>query len=62
MVDGSEIEKLTREPSCVHGTLAAKYCGIDVAWEVHEVTKEVTRKLGYNFDHDSASWSILDPS
>ena len=61
MVDGSEIEKLVKEPSYVHGTLAAKYCGVDVAREVHEVTKEVTERLGYKFDYESAAWSIPDP-
>ena len=61
MSDGSEIEKLVREPSYVHGTQLAKYCGSDVAREVHEATKEVTDQMGYQFDYESASWSLPDP-
>ena len=61
LVDGIELEKLVRQPSYVHGTVLAKYCGNDVAREVHEVTKETSEKLGYIFDYESASWSLPDP-
>eukprot|EP00594_Rhizosolenia_setigera_P003278 CAMPEP_0178939974 /NCGR_PEP_ID=MMETSP0789-20121207/527_1 /TAXON_ID=3005 /ORGANISM="Rhizosolenia setigera, Strain CCMP 1694" /LENGTH=282 /DNA_ID=CAMNT_0020618913 /DNA_START=241 /DNA_END=1085 /DNA_ORIENTATION=- len=46
-----------REPEYVQGTLFRDACGIDKARSLHEITKEVTRDMGYSFDYEEGVWS-----
>jgi len=59
--DTDRIAKVTdviKEPKYAHGKLLAEICGKDIAREVHEKTKSVTKHLGYVFDEDSGTWSL----
>ncbi len=53
-----ELAGIVKDPPYEHGTLMAQVCGKDKARVLHENTKEVTKKLGYEFDYDSATWSL----
>lgn len=49
-----------REPAYIHGTLLKRICGEDLARQVHDITSDISTKLGYRFDTKSATWSV-DP-
>ena len=50
--------EVIREPSYEHGKILVEVCGKDVAREVHEKTKGVTKELGYVFDYEDGTWSL----
>ena len=52
------IQDIVKEPTYVHGTLMAKWCGKDKAREIHELTKMISEPLGYYFDNETATWSL----
>ena len=54
----TELESIPKDPSYVHGSLYAKFCGKDNARKLHSLTKDVSEKLGYVFDHETATWSL----
>ena len=47
-----------REPTYEHGKVLVEVCGIDIARQVHERTKMVTKQLGYVFNDDDGIWSL----
>merc|ERR1711862_947946 len=47
------------EPNYRHGSLFARMCGKEKARRLHLRTNATTEKLGYIFDDESASWSLL---
>mmetsp|Transcript_16647 Transcript_16647/g.40603 ORF Transcript_16647/g.40603 Transcript_16647/m.40603 type:complete len:411 (+) Transcript_16647:136-1368(+) len=47
-----------REPKYEHGKLLAEVCGVDIARQVHERTKAVTKQLGYVFNDEDGTWSL----
>lgn len=50
--------KRIKEPKLEHGTLLARICGKDTARQVHSITADVSAKLGYRFEHMSATWGL----
>ncbi len=53
-----ELAGIVKEPPYEQGTLMAQICGKDKARLLHEATKDVSQKLGYVFDYDSATWAL----
>ena len=53
-----KVRTIIREPSYEYGTLLVHSCGVDVARNVHEQTKHITKELGYHFDHERGTWSL----
>lgn len=53
-----KVRAIIREPTYEYGTLLVKSCGIDVARNVHELSKHITKELGYHFDHERGTWSL----
>ncbi len=54
------IEGVANEALYKHGTMMAEICGKNAARKLHEITKDVTKRLGYTFDKESATWSLPD--
>jgi len=46
-----------KEPEYEHGTLLTRICGKETSRLVHSITGDVSAKLGYRFDHESATWT-----
>lgn len=53
-----QLEGIINDIDYAHGTLMANVCGKDAARRLDEETKEVSQRLGYAFDYDSATWSL----
>jgi hypothetical protein len=49
-----------REPNFRQGTVLQRVCGKDLSRQIHNITKDISARLGYRFDNESATWS-LDP-
>lgn len=47
-----------KEPNVEHGTLLSRICGKETSRKVHSITKDVSAKLGYSFDYESATWAM----
>ncbi len=45
----------------VYGTLMAELelCGIELARKVHKITAHVTKNMGYRFDDETGTWSVM---
>ena len=56
-----EIENVVKEPSYEHGTVLLDFCGKNMVLRVHNITKDVSSKLGYEFDMDRGTWSMPAP-
>ena len=57
----TDLDGLAKVPSYVQGSLMATLCGKEAARKHHNITKEMSEKLGYKFDYESATWSIAPP-
>eukprot|EP00980_Cylindrotheca_fusiformis_P028725 scaffold22640_cov138-Cylindrotheca_fusiformis.AAC.6 len=55
-----EMTSIINEPDYEHGTVLARVCGKEIARLVNNQTQNISERLGYVFDYDSATWS-LDP-
>jgi hypothetical protein len=49
-----------REPKFRQGAVLQRVCGKDLSRQIHNITKDISARLGYRFDNESATWS-LDP-
>jgi hypothetical protein len=49
-----------REPNYRQGAVLKRVCGKDLSRQIHNITKDISARLGYRFDNESATWS-LDP-
>ncbi len=50
--------EVVKTPSYEHGTLFKEMCGIEMARELHELTKEVDELIGYTFDWENGVWNV----
>lgn len=57
-----KLKGIIKEPAYEHGTLVTRICGKEFARDVHEVTKNITERLGYYFNYEKGTWSIEPPS
>jgi hypothetical protein len=49
-----------KEPNYRQGAVLQRVCGKDLSRQIHNITKDISARLGYRFDDESATWS-LDP-
>jgi len=50
---------VVKVPTYTQGTLFRDLCGIDMAREVYEQTKNVTASMGYSFDYEEGVWNVI---
>lgn len=55
---GEVVQKIIKPPDYEHGTLLAEVCGVDTARYLHNQTKHITTKLGYQFDEETGVWTL----
>lgn len=53
-----QLRGIVKEPAYEQGTLMARVCGKKIARKVHDMTKEISERLGYVFDNETATWVI----
>lgn len=47
-----------RVPTYKHGSLFSQYCGLDMARNLHNMTKDISDEIGYMFDYETGVWSV----
>ncbi len=50
---------IVRKPDYVQGTLMRDICGMEIARVIHDLTRHVTMNLGYRFDEEKGTWSVV---